>query len=808
MWRDKGFAATAIVTLAVCIGANAAIFSVFHAVVLRPLPLPEPDRILSIFNRYPKAGVDRASNGVPDYFDRLRDVSAFEEQALYNTPRVSVGEKGSVEQLRAMNVTPSFFRLLRVPPLLGRAFSEEEGTPGKERQVVLSNALWQRLYAGQDSALGKDLRINGNPYTVVGVMPLEFSFLVPDVLLWRPLAFTPEQKADTARHSNNFQMIGRLKPGASLEQAQAQINALNAANMERFPELKQVLLDAGFSTRVVPLQDDLISDIKSTLILLWGGALFVMLIGAVNIANLVLARSSARIRELATRFALGAGRWRITRQLLTESLLLTTLSASVGLLLGYWGLEVMNRVGLDRIPRAGEVKLDGAVALFILGLALVVGVAIGSIPLIQALRVNLSQVFRQDVRSGGSRGARFLRTTLVTAQVALALMLLISAGLLLASFRKVIAINPGFGSPKQLLTASVSLPGVRYRNDDERRGFLARALERVRRLPGVEQAGATDTIPFGSYNSDSVILAEGHVMKPGESLVSPNQVVVTPGYFEAMGISLLEGRHFDERDTEKSMPVIMVDDRLARKFWGDNSPIGKRMWQPSSPQDLTRPGKDIRWYTVVGVVRSVKLRALVDSDQRVGSDFFPYSQAPRGMITFALKTAAEPRGLISGLRNLITALDGELPLYDIRTMQERTEESLVSRKSPMLLSLVFGLVALLLAAVGIYGVLAYMVAQRTKEIGVRMALGSTPEAIFRLIIKEGVVILAVGFALGLFGALALGKYVQSLLYGVRPMEPSVLAAVTLLLAVVASAACCLPARRATRVDPIQALRCE
>jgi predicted permease len=808
LWKDKGFAATAVATLALCIGANTAIFSVIYAVVLRPLPIPESDRILVIYNSYPKAGVLRASSGVPDYFDRLHNVQVFEEQALFNTPRVTVGEKGSVEQLRAMGVTPSFFRLLRIKPRIGRFFTGGEGEPGKERKVILSYALWQGLYGGQESALGKDLRIYGNPYTIVGVMPREFVFLDPEVMLWRPLAFTPEQKADSNRHSNSYQMIGRLKPGATLEQAQAQIDAINAVNLERFPEMREVLINAGFHTRVVSLQDDVIRDVKSTLILLWGGVLFVLLIGAVNIANIVLARSSARTRELATRFALGAGRWRVTRQLLTESVLLTGLSALCGLFLGYWGLKLLNYLGLDRIPRANEVALDGVVVVFILGLAFIVGLAIGLIPLVQALHVNLTSVFRQDGRSGAGRGARVLRRSLAVVQVAIALVLLVGAGLLLASFRHVLAINPGFKSPERVLSGSVSLPAIRYRGDNELRAFMSRALESLHRLPGVMDAGATDTIPFGGNTSDSVILAEGYTMKPGESLVSPYRIVVTPGYFEAMRIPRLQGRFFDQRDTEAYARVVIVDDRLARKFWGDTSPIGKRMWRPSSAQDFVHPDEKSQWYTVVGVVHSVKIQALVDTDERVGAYFFPYAQSPRSMITFALRSASEPSGLVSGFRGRIAELDQELPLYDIRTMERRTEESLTSRRSPMILSISFGLVALFLAAVGIYGVLAYMVAQRTKEIGIRVAMGSTPQGIFRLILGEGVLILAIGFVLGLCGALSLAKYVQSLLYGVRPLEPAVLAPVLLLLALVTLAACCIPARRATRVDPITALRCE
>ncbi|MBP1597269.1 MAG: hypothetical protein H6Q05_2646 [Acidobacteria bacterium] len=808
LWKDKGFAATAIATLALCIGANAAIFSVVNAVVLRPLPVPEPESIMSLFNSYPKAGVIRASNGVPDYYDRLQGAAAFEEQALYNNPQVTIGEKGSVEQVRAMGVTPSFFRLLRVKPLRGRIFAEEEGEPGNERKVILSYALWQQLYGGQDSAIGRDLRIYGNPYRIVGVMPPDFAYLIPEIRLWRPLAFTPEQKSASGRHNNSYQMIGRLKPGATREQAQAQIDAINTANLDLYPEFKEIITNAGFRTTVVPLQDDVIRDVRKTLILLWGGVLFVLLIGAVNIANLVLARSGSRMRELAMRFALGAGRLRVARQLLTENLLLTAMSSVLGLLLGYWGLKALNRIGLDRVPRAGEVALDGTVVAFILGLTLVVGLVIGLIPVAHAFHVSLSSVFRQDGRGGTSRSTRAIRNTLAVAQVAIALLLLVGAGLLLASFRQVLAIHPGFSAPRQILTGSVALPAARYNGDAALRTFMGRCLESIRKLPGVHVAGATDTIPFGGRSSDSVILAEGYVMKPGESLVSPNQIVVTPGYFEAMGISLLQGRLFDERDQESSPRVIIIDDRLARRFWPDSSPIGKRMWRPSSAKDLVNPDANSRWYTVIGVVRSVKILALVDTDERVGAYFFPYPQTPRSGITFAVKTSSEPASLIASIRGRIAELDPELPLYDVKTMDQRTQESLISHKAPMVLSIVFGLIALLLSAVGIYGVLAYMVAQRTKEIGIRVALGSTPEGIFGLILKEGVFLLAIGLALGLAGSAALGKYIQSLLYGVKPMDPLVLSLVLLILALAALTACALPARRATRVDPIDALRQE
>ena len=805
-WKDKGFAFTAVATLAICIAANTAIFSVIDAVILKPLPLPEPERLLLLYNSYPNVGVKRAENGVPDFYDRRRAVTALEDVALFVNQGLNVGDGASVQRLEGMGVTPSLFRLLRAQPVLGRIFTEEEGEIGGERKVMLSYSLWQELYGGDRSVIGKELRIYGNLYAIVGVMPEGFLFLDPGIRLWRPLAFTAGQKQEY--HSNSWEMIGRLKPGASMEQAQAQVDALNRANLDLVPQLKPLLVNAGFHTEVHRLQDEVVKDVKGTLYLLWGGALFVLLIGAVNIANLVLARSSVRMKEMATRFALGAGRGRVARQMVTESLLLTFCSALIGLLLGWWGTRIFSVLGLNEIPRGSEIAMGGAVVVYILALTIVVGTGIGLIPVVHLHRADLNLLFRSEGRTGTSgQGARLLRNALVVTQIAFALLLLVGAGLLLASFRQVLAVKPGFAAGN-VLTGSVALPSIQYKGDQELRAFMDRALEKIRALPGVLASGATDSIPFGHHSSDSLIMAEGYQMKPGESVVSPNQIVVTPGYFEAMRVPLIEGRLFDSRDSADSQKVIIVDERLARKFWPGVSPIGRRMWRSGGPDDLIQPGANTRWYTVVGVVGSVKLRALVDPDERVGAYFFPYQQDPRSSPTFVLRTAGEPSALVSAMRKAIVEVDPGLPLHDVRTMQERIDESLIARKSPMLLAIAFGLVALFLAGVGIYGVLAYTVAQRTREIGIRMALGSTTERIFRLIAREGFMLLGIGFALGLAGTLGLARYVESLLFGVRPVDPYVLAGVAGILALAAAIACVLPARRAARVDPVVALRQE
>jgi predicted permease len=806
LWKDRGFAVTAVLTLAVCIGANTAIFAVVNSILLRPLPVPHAEQLVYMYNAYPGAGSAAfGSTGVPDYFDRVRETNVFQEQALYHTRGATIGGQSEPQRATSMIVTPSLLRLLQVNPVRGRILSDDEGEIGHANKVVLSYAAWQQWFGGQDSAIGRDLRVNGDLYTVVGVLPRGFVFLEPDVKLWMPAAFTAKEKSDDSRHSNNWQYVARLKPGATIEQARLQIDALNARNLDRFPALKQILINAGFHTPVVPLQEYLVRDIRSTLYLLWGGVAFVLLVGAVNVTNLMLVRSSGRMKELATRHALGAGLARIARQLLTETLLLAAAGGAIGLGLGYAGVRALARYGLDATPQGTHVALDITAILFTIALSIALAILIGLIPVFGLRHMNLSQAFREDGRSGTSgRGARVLRRALVTVQVAFAFMLLIGAGLLLASFQRVLAVKPGF-DPDHVLTGIVSPPQSRYKDDAALRTFWGRLVERVAALPGVQAVGTVTNLPLGGNYSDSVILAEGYVMSPGESLISPYQVTVSPGYFQAMSIPLKRGRLFTAADDDHAPHVIIIDERLARRFWKNADPVGRRMWKPDSADELnTGPTAKSEFYTVVGVVGDVRVTGLAEKEP-VGMYYFQFAQNPNSGMTLVTRTAGDPSLVTGAIRQQVLALDPELPFFSVRPMQQRVEQSLVSRRTPMLLATLFGGIALFLAAIGIYGVLAYQVAQRRKEIGIRLALGSDGRRIFSLIVSEGLWLVAAGAAGGLAGAFAIRRAMETQLFGVQPMDPLVLGTVGATLGLVAFLACAVPARRAAHIDPVIAL---
>ena len=576
-----------------------------------------------------------------------------------------------------------------------------------------------------------------------------------------------------------------------------------------FPGFRDALLNAGFVTRVVSFQDDLVRDVRSTLYLLWGGVLFVLLIGCVNIANLVMVRSSVRRRELATRLAFGAGYLRVSRQLLTESLVLTTIGGSMGLLIGYWGMQLLETLGIDRLPRAQEIAIDGTVIGATLGLSLFVGFLIGVIPVTGAIRTDLGAIFHEDGITGTSlRATRFVRRALVTAQVAIAFVLLIGAGLMLASFEEILALDLGYETDN-VLTGQVTLTQARYPQVSDQRALTDAVLAEIRVMPGVVAAGATSSFPLSGNYNDSVILAEGYAMSPGESLITPAQMRVTPGYLEAMGIELIQGRYFDDTDVEGAFAAILLDEQLAEKFWPDVNPLGRRLYYPTDMDDITAITQDTVFLNVVGVVENIALRDVVrEQGDTVGAYYLPLAQSSSRGLTLAVKTVAEPTSVANPIRGALARLNPELPFFNVRSMEDRLADNLGPRRTPVILALGFAAVALFLAAIGVYGVLAYLVTTRTREIGIRLALGSGAQQVFRLVLREGLVIIALGVGTGLLGAYALCSTLQNQLYGVEPLDPMVWLSVAAMLSVVAVAACVIPAARATRVKPVVALKHE
>ena len=637
--KDRAYAAAVILTLAICLGANTAIFTVVRSVLLRPLPYPESDRLVSSFDGFPGAGVERAGTSVPNYVDRRAMTDVFSGAALYQWSGYRVGEGTQAEGVPAMNVTPSFFQVLGAQPSSGRLFAEADGTPGKNKVVVLSYTFAARQPAGINGIVGSRLRLNGEVYDVVGVLPESFSFLSPEVRVFVPLAFKPEELGEGARHSQNHELLLRLAPGVTLARAQARVDAQNALDIERAGPIKVLLLNAGYRTTLLPLEADIVRNVRAALQMLWGGVVFVVLIAAVNIANLSLVRANGRMKELATRNAIGAASRRLAKQLIAEATLLMILGASLGVGLGLAALDAIEWIGFTDLPRAHEIRFDGVVLAMTLVPALLLGIVVGAVPALQLARVSLSSVLNEEGRSGTSgRTAKYVRRSLVVAQVGLAFVLLMGAGLLLASFQRLLGVNPGF-VPEHVLTGRVSPLATRYSDDAALRSYASRALARVRALPGVESAGLSSYLPFSWDSSSSVIIPEGQASKVTESVVSPNQLYVSPGYLEALKVPLKSGRFFTDSDTSDAPRVVIVDEQLAKLFWPNQDPVGRRLYLPDSPEDVAKPGPKVTWLRVVGVVGTVKLRGLEEGENaRAGAYYQAYAQDPTRGIGWAIRS--------------------------------------------------------------------------------------------------------------------------------------------------------------------------
>jgi predicted permease len=803
--KDRGFAVTAIATITICLGGHAAILAGVNGVLFHPLQVPDADRVLLMANQYPAAEKRWGTvSSTPDYEDRLRHVTVMEEQALYNYSGMTIEIGGVPTRALGIVATPSLLHLLRARPAHGRLFIDSEATPGNDQRIILSDRLFREMYNSDPSAVGRTLRLSGREFAIVGVLPRDFTFGGPDIRFWTPLALTERQRSDDARHSDGWLSVGRLKPGATIDQVRAQLKALDALNLERTsPKLKPVLINTGFYSSVEPLANIVVRDVKSPLSMLWGASIVVLVIGLANLGNLAFARSRTRLGELGTRLAIGAGRFDVIRQHLVEGLLIGGAGAGVALAVGVGILSMLRQ---RELITNTSVQIDLTVVGITIALGVAAGVIVGLVSASPLLSMTLSSMLHTGTRSRtGGRAVLTTRRTLVVAQMACSFVLLVGAGLLWVSVRNLLNVNYGFAIDN-VITAGVNLPQPRYAADEDARSLVNRSLDSIRRLPGVVAAGATTVVPLRGFYQSGVIIAEGYVPKPGEPAVATVRAWVTPGYFEAAGTALVRGRYFDDRDTAERTRAVVVDERLARRFWRDEDPIGRHVFRPSSAKELESIGPDTPWLTVVGVVRDAQLRGPLVTDYGTnGTLYLPHAvSAPRDF-GYVIRTAGDPAALVSEIRSALAQIDRELPLFDIRTMSQRSELALLSRTSTMHLATLFAAVAVFLSAIGLYGVLAYLVTQRSREIGVRLAVGSAPREIVALVLREGLGLAIGGVVLGVIGSLTLGRLVASQLYGIAPTNPWVMLAMALTLSIVASLACMVPARRAASVDVMKTL---
>ena len=802
--RDRAFSLTVFLTLSLCVGANVAVFTVVQGAILRPLPFEDPGRLVTLYNSYPGTGFERGANGVVDFFVRRERVESLEEVALYDPRGSTVGEPGSTERVTILQATPSLFTVLAVEAALGRTFAESEMEPGGADRVLLTHGYWQERLGARTDAVGSTLRMDGVPFDVVGI--LQEDFRMPghaDVRLVVPLSFTPEERSLENWHANSYEMMARLAPGATIEQASAQVAAANDALIDEVavPNLRQVLSDAGFRTVVVPTQDDLVRTVRPVLYLLWAGVGFILLIGCANVANLALARAHARAGEFATRLALGAPKVRLARELLSESLVMGLLSALGGGLVAAVGLGVFARFGLDGLPGGAMVRPYAPVLLAALLLGLGAALLSGLIPVVHLARDDPRRSLGQVGRtSSPGRNPVRAQSVLIVVQLALAFPLLAGAGLMLVSLQRALSVDPGFEADS-VWTGAVSLPDQRYGTPDEQRRFGDELLSGMTTLPGVVGASITNLLPFSGSLSSSVIFPEGYAPSPGESLLAPYQSIVGPGYFDSMGIELIEGREFEISDDADNINVIVIDEWLARRYWPDSSPVGARMVAGGLPGEEV---PEERLFTVIGVVGTVKQYDLTDPEH-AGAYYFTYRQRPVPSFVITARSDLDPDVLTAGVRRLVAGLDPEIPLYGARTLRSRVDESLATRRTTMLVLQASAGLAVVLAAVGVTGVLSRAITERRRELGIRMAVGSSPAKIFAMVLGRGARLGAVGLGLGVLVALLLASLIRSLLYEVDPLDPVVLLATAAALKIVVLLACAGPARRASRLNPLDVL---
>jgi putative ABC transport system permease protein len=788
--KHPGFTAIAVITLALGIGANTAIFSVVNAVLLRPLPFDDPERLVWVWDTAPQLATIPTS--LPDFLGWKQQNRSFEHLAAYQSGSMFIDAGDGTTDTPVGLVTPELFSVFHVSPILGRTFTDEETLPGRFRVAVLSHSMWQNRFGSDPNVFNRTLQLNGATYQIIGVMPAGFSY--PDrAELWRPLPIDPA-KLDPGPHYLN--VVGRLKPGVPLAQAQADMSTIAARLSEQYKEK-----NAGHGVKLERLTNVVVGDIGLALYVLLGAVGFVLLIACANLANLMLARVGARQKEIALRTALGASRLRIVRQLLIESIMLAIVGGLVGLLLAFWTVSWLVSLGADTIPRVHEISVDPRVAGFTLLVSVITGVLFGLAPAIQVSRPDLTDALKESGRTTAGHRRNRLRSVLVVSEVALSLILLVGAGLMIRSFAKLNQVDPGF-KLAQVMTLGVAILRAKYPEDQHVAQVYSQILERAANTPGVLSAGAISDLPLmGSNTSDSFII-EGRPPIPKEAEPSTEYHVVTPRYFESMGIPLLSGRDVADTDTRQSPNVVVINDAFARRHFAGENPLGHR---------LRLQGQERDPLLIVGVAGNVRQLGL---DQQPPPEVFvPFLQDPlsttyQRSMTIVARTKSDPGAMAGSLRAAVTSVDKALPVYALKPMNEYLRDSLARRRFNLILLSVFSGVALALAAVGIYGVISYGVTQRTHEMGIRMALGAKPRDVLTLVVRQAMLLALGGVGIGLIASLALTRLMKSLLFSVSVTDPMTFVAIALLMTLIALLACLIPARRATKVDPLVALRYE
>jgi len=807
--KNPGITLVVILALALGIGANTAIFSVVNAVLLRPLPFEQADRLVFL-NETTKV-MDEISVSYPNFSDWRNQNHVFEKIGVYNRNSYNLTGYGDAERILTAQMSADLFSALRVNAAIGRVFTNEEDKPGGTPVVVLSYGLWQRRFGGQSSILNQALTFNGKSYTVIGVMPQGFQY-PSRVEMWVPVGqLSGDSNWQQRGNHPGLYGVARLNPGVTPEQAQAEMTNI-AANLEKqYPDS-----NGGNGVKIQPLLEVFVSDVRRTLWVLFAAVGFVLLIACANIANLLLARASARQKEMAIRAAMGAGRWRIARQLLTESVLLAIVGGALGLLVARWGIHLILYISPNAIPRSREIGLDLRVLAFTIGVAFLTGILFGLVPALQAGAVDVHETLKETGR--GTTGRHWLRSSLVVVEVATTLVLLIGAGLMIRSFYRLQKVDPGF-SYARLTSFAVTIPQKKYPTIEQREAFFKRLLENTRSLPGVEGTAAASGLPLGNNGWQTSFTVEGQPAPPRNQIPLMEACLVTPDYFRVMNIPLKRGRYFDEHDdrsflagkdlskldedqrTMAGVNSIIIDEEFARRHWPNEDAVGKRI-RLGFGKDPKAPV-----LTVLGVVGRVKMEGLSQDSNRV-QGYFSFAQMPFSGMTVITKASADPSQLVPALRQQVTAIDPDQPIYNIRTMDEIRSESVAPERLNLTLLSIFAGIALVLAIVGIYGVMSYTVTQRTHEIGIRMAIGAQPRDVFRLVIGQGMMLALIGVAFGLVGAFGLTRLMTTMLFGVTATDPTTFAGIAVLLTGVALVACYVPGRRATKVDPVVSLRYE